>query len=349
MEVLQKAFRRFGAAALAAAFVVAPVGVAQASDRFVGDLVYCDQNANGIYDDDELPLDGVDVSVVCSNDSGQVCAVEMATTGEFDDSLDRLDPVANVYNEVCAALDPSIPDPFDPAQSSGRYLVEIGRRCPLLQFGPFTCEVSVDESTLPSECNVRVTPNPGFPADDGDGRFCVSGPFPEGQPLGDQGNCLAYPDPAPTGGAYHARFETFQDGDVCSLHNDFGYTPGARDFTTRTIGYWKTHPDAIAQFLPLEFCGETIDDVCDAVELLSLRGGGLENFTRQAVAAELNCSAFDCPADVMDLISEGSAACEAGGEFPFGAGGTVLDTYNNSGDELEDDLDAGPADPHFCQ
>jgi len=131
------------------------------------------------------------------------------------------------------------------------------------------------------------------------------------------------------------------------------------EFVTRTLGYWKNHPtvidgsfdgpDGFSSLLPQEFCGETVDQVCDAVELLSSRGGGINNFKRQAMAALLNCEAFGCPSNISDLIAEGSAAC-AGvpNGFDFGAAGATLDEYNNSGDDLDLPFQSPRALPKFC-
>ena len=67
-------------------------------------------------------------------------------------------------------------------------------------------------------------------------------------------------------------------------------------YPTRTIGYWKTHPQAVEAALhaaggSIDVCGNTVDNFCSAYDLLNLRGGGANNFLRQATAATLNCNA----------------------------------------------------------
>jgi hypothetical protein len=47
----------------------------------------------------------------------------------------------------------------------------------------------------------------------------------------------------------------------CSLYADFGYTPRVVVGPTRTPGFWKNHPDAIAKFLPVEYCGREVTTV----------------------------------------------------------------------------------------
>jgi len=119
---------------------------------------------------------------------------------------------------------------------------------------------------------------------------------------------------------------------------------------TRTPGFWKNHPAAVGQNLPVDFCGASITEVCDAVDLLSTKGGGLNQFTRHAVAAALNCNAFGCPDGIQDLLDEGNAACDTGdGDYDYGSTGTILDEFNNSGDSLPSGLDQSSADPHFCR
>jgi hypothetical protein len=102
-------------------------------------------------------------------------------------------------------------------------------------------------------------------------------------------------------------------------------------------------------FLPVEHCGDPVTTICDAVGLLSAKGGDFGNFARQSIAAQLNCAAFGCPADVQQAIDDGNAACDAGTSFPFGAMGTFLDGFNNSGDDIDHDLNVGSADPKFCK
>jgi hypothetical protein len=130
-------------------------------------------------------------------------------------------------------------------------------------------------------------------------------------------------------------------------------------FITRTLGYFKTHanvidgsfdgPGGFPSLLPQEFCGEAIVEACDAVEYLKTGGGGIDCFKRQGMAALLNCQAFGCPADTLDLIEAASEACGAGAEFDFGDACYALDDYNESGDDLDLPFQSPKADPKACK
>ena len=125
---------------------------------------------------------------------------------------------------------------------------------------------------------------------------------------------------------------------------------------SRTLGYWKNHPTVInnesgvltSSLLPLNFCGDTINEACDAVAYLRSKGGGIGNFKRQGMAALLNCEAFGCPQDIRDLISDGSAACASSSSFDFGAAGTTLDEFNNANDNVELPFQSPSAQPKYC-
>ena len=324
------------------------------ANKYVGDLVYCDVDANGIYDGSDYPLDDVEVRVVCSS-GATVCADLTTRTGELHSSVNT-----NNFEATCGSrVDYDVND----LVGSGRYLFEIlgthsGVGCanPVPSAPPFLCSVTVNPATLPADCMGLVTPKAGVLPEDGNGDldYCDAedGPFPEGQILGDNGSdpvaCEAFPSPGPGDGVHNALIDVGAET-RCALYNDFGYTPEPGSGATRTIGFWKTHPDAVAQFLPLEFCGEPVNEVCDAVELLSAKGGGFGNFSRQSVAAALNCSAFGCSADIQTAIADGNAACANEMSFPYGPVGTFLDNFNNSGDDIDHGLDVGNADPKFCK
>jgi hypothetical protein len=198
----------------------------------------------------------------------------------------------------------------------------------------------------------------GSPADgNGDGDWCdpEDGPFPEGQILGDssasQAACEAAPSPGPSDGV-HTTFSIPAPGQntVCSLYADFGYTPTPVSGATRTPGLWKTHPNAVAANLPISFCGRTVTQVCDAIGLAGQQGGGLNAFTRHAVSAALNCSAFGCSAEIQALLAEGNAACAANdASYDFGSAASVLDEFNNSGDAIPSGLEQEAANPKYCQ
>lgn len=336
--------RRSGAALLAAGLALLPARDALAND-WIGDLVYCDANANGSFDSGDYPLNGVSVRVVCER-NGSVCDDITTTSGAPDPSVG--DPTVSAFNRFCTNSTWNL---ADPSSWDGRYLVNANIGCRGLGH-PRRCTVTVDPTTVPADCNVLVTPQPGIPDDgNGDGDFCDAGdgPFPEGQPLGNaaiQGGCDAYPDPAPAAYQYTTILNRV---DECSLHNDFGFTaPSDEEFPSRTPGYWKNHPNAVALFLPVEHCGTQISAICDAVALLGAGGGGLEAFSRHSAAAQLNCAAYGCPAEIAALIDAGNAACAAGAPYDFGGAAATLDVYNNLGDELGDDPVPGGADPKFC-
>jgi hypothetical protein len=321
--------------------------------QFAGDLVYCDADANGVYDGADTKLDGVEVRVTCRDTAGTVCFDSTATTGVLHPSV----PAAEFDDKCGAAAGYSAVA----GELSGRYLVEIlgvtgavPGCAPYRGTMPFDCTVTVNEATLPASCNGLVTPVVGLPADgNGDADWCdpEDGPFPEGQILGDsslsQAACQAAPSAGPSDGVHHT-FHSL-DRTSCSLYADFGYTPRTESGPTRTPGFWKTHPSAIAQVLPIQFCGRTVTQVCEAVGLASQQGGGLNAFTRHATTAALNCKAFGCSAEIEALLADGNAACAAGdASFDYGGAASVLDEFNNSGDAFPTGLDQTPADPKFC-
>jgi hypothetical protein len=336
--------------ALAGGLVQTAVPAAHASN-FVGDLVYCDVDANGVFDGADYELDGVEVRVTCRDQEGVTCFDTTATTGVLHPSVDP------------AGLD-ILCGPVTGISSSdlhGRYVVETlgvnapGCVQPELHPGPYVCTVAVNEATLPETCDGLVTPVAGLPADTtGDGDWCdlEDGPFPEGQALGNQGmpgaTCEAAPSPGPSEGV-HRTLSAASPLTTCSLYADFGYRPRERGGATRTPGFWKNHPEATAALLPVELCGRMVTEVCDAVGLLSAQGGGLKAFTRHAVAASLNCAAFGCSADIAEVIAEGSAACARDAEYDFETAATLLDEFNNSGTMVLSGLDQSSADPELCR
>jgi hypothetical protein len=128
---------------------------------------------------------------------------------------------------------------------------------------------------------------------------------------------------------------------------------------TRTLGFWKNHPTVIdgsfdgpggvPSLLPLQFCGQTITMPCAAVAFLSQRGGALNAFQRQGMAALLNCSEFGCPPNILQVIQAGSSACATGSAtFDFGAAASTLDSFNGSGDNLNLPFQPPSAQPKFC-
>ena len=199
----------------------------QAHATFLGDLVYCDANANGEYDAGDTPLDGVDVNITCETTGGSQCAVIDTTTGGGPDlsALNQLDR----FPELCAD---STWNPANAAEFPGRYLGEVWDACHATDnVGPWVCTVTVDANTAPANCNVLVTPiQGGFPEDgnaDGDRCDAVDGPFPEGQLIGNApqyGGCAAAPDVAPGDGVYTIKLDSIYY-EHCDLHADFGFKP----------------------------------------------------------------------------------------------------------------------------
>jgi hypothetical protein len=344
-----RSFRALGWTAAAALAVAAPAS----ANQFVGDLVYCDQNANGIYDGTDTKLDGVEVHVTCRDTTGTVCFDSTATTGALHPSVS-----ASVFDGTCGAIAGYSAAAGDLA---GRYAVEIlgvngvvAGCASRLSTNPFQCSVTVNEATLPASCNGLVTPVVGLPADGNqDGDWCdpEDGPFPEGQILGDssvsQAACQAAPSPGPSDGVHVTVQSPLRTS--CSLYADFGYTPRPQGGPTRTPGFWKTHPIATASQLPIEFCGRTVTQVCDAIGLAGQQGGGLSAFTRHAVTAALNCKAFGCSSDVQDVLDAGNAACAAGDQaYDYSGAASFLDEFNNSGDALPTGFDQEAANPKYC-
>jgi hypothetical protein len=339
-------------AAAAAFFLATTLGASSHASQYVGDLVYCDVDSNGRFDGSDYKLNGVEVHVTCHDLNGTTCFDGATTTGALDETV-----TPSNFDQVCGA----VAGYSAAGDLSGRYLVEIlgvngaapGCLVPTAGQAPYLCTVTVNEATLPSTCNGLVTPVVGLPADgNADGDWCdpEDGPFPEGQILGDssssQAACQLRPSPGPSDGVH--RTITSGSNSTCSLYADFGYTPRPVSGPTRTPGFWKNHPDALAQFLPVSYCGRAVTQVCDAAGLLGQQGGGLNAFARHATAAQLNCEAFGCSADVAEVIAEGDAACAAHTDYDFGAAASLLDEFNNSGDALAATFEFGAANPKFC-
>jgi hypothetical protein len=128
---------------------------------------------------------------------------------------------------------------------------------------------------------------------------------------------------------------------------------------TRTPGFWGNHPEITSQFLNVEVCGVTIDnvtagDTSSAIEAIcsvgrdgQILGPQLTQLVRQCTAAALNIAAStegggNCSSESPNLDAQMAACCSAQsactGEAP--AGFTVnscielLDAFNNSVDTL---------------
>lgn len=129
---------------------------------------------------------------------------------------------------------------------------------------------------------------------------------------------------------------------------------------TRPAKFWRQYPAVITgtfdgssgagSLLPIDLCGAKIKNVCEAVVVMSLPGGGILQFAREAVAATLNCRAFkNCTPEVLDVIKAGSDACARGNRrFNYGAAGVALAHYNGSGASLPLPFNPGKAQPLYC-
>lgn len=218
---------------LLAAAVSLALAAPASANVFVGDLVYCDHNANGIYDGGDQPLDGVEISVVCTGADGEICAERTTETGELHESVNTY-----AFQDTCGGV--ATWNPYLEGPQSGRYLVEVlgnpdADGC--AGADPFICRVEV-LGGVPESCNVLVTPrHAGLPFDnDDDGLLCtpgVDGPFPEGQILGNNGvdpvacaidALVGKPNP---GDAIHFTADAGHGQDNCALYSDFGFTPSA--------------------------------------------------------------------------------------------------------------------------
>jgi hypothetical protein len=146
---------------------------------------------------------------------------------------------------------------------------------------------------------------------------------------------------------------------------------------TRTPGFWGTHPDITDQFLDVEVCGVTIDNVLagsqtSAIEAMCsvgrdsrILGPQLTQLVRQCTAAALNIASStagggNCSTTFPNLDKEFAACCSArsactgfpSDDFTVNSCIETLDAFNNSVDTLPPFgpfITPGPADPEACQ
>ncbi len=333
---------------------------APAGASFIGDLVYCDVDANGVYDEYDWPLSDVAVHVTCTaNDAtseGEVIVANDATVCYDAAFMTGADPSAvpnlGLFPEICG--DPANPpshatwNPSTEGAQPGRYLHEVWTACDGYP-GPWTCSVSVDFETLPLDCDEVVTPmldGPPYP-DLATGNFCEDGPFPEGQPLGNKEDCLNYPDLAPANELFTVIVDPI-DTDECNIHNDFGYTSAA-GFDGCTPGFWKQRHhfeywpiDPETSFNAIFQCDPALfDPEITLGEALRLKGGRLNKVGRHGTAAYLNwlTSGVDFPLSFEEIQL---AVCAGDVDF--------LVPYNELSDECpakEDSGDDPGNDPGF--
>ena len=316
---------------------------------FIGDLVYCDLNRNGVWEPGvgEPALNGVGVGVECRTPDQTVCFSGTTTTGTIHSSAAGL---LTFFNQICApsrTWDPS-------ADVAGRYLFEVFTACVAVGPGPWTCRVTVDQSTAPAGCLSLVTPLAVGPPTNanGDGDFCDpgDGPFPEGQPLGNMPQALGQnlqtceqrPDPAPGNGVFNVIVDPV-GGDDCSIYNDFGFAPRLEGCTP---GYWKQkqHFDSWPTgYTPTQ----TVESVFDVpafpklgdAKLLTALGfdGGstlkeaAQILLRAAVAAVLSSASpgINYPRSTADVISQVNAALASNSRNTMLTLASTLDKLNN--------------------
>jgi MYXO-CTERM domain-containing protein len=129
---------------------------------------------------------------------------------------------------------------------------------------------------------------------------------------------------------------------------------GGEGCLTRTPGYWGTHPEVTAEFLPVESCGLDLtntasatqgsitEDLCSVGNDHKVYGSPQEaQLVRQCAAAALNIEASHALGGSCEesLSSERFAECCAacgGGAADIAASGCIddLDDFNNSADTL---------------
>jgi hypothetical protein len=154
--------------------------------------------------------------------------------------------------------------------------------------------------------------------------------------------------------------------------------PGAGEgCLTRTPGFWGNHPAITSQFLNVEVCGVTIDnvlanDVTSAIEAIcsvgrdgQILGPQLTQLVRQCTAAALNIAASgegggNCSSEFPNLDAQMAACCGAQSActgdpsegFTVNSCIEILDAFNNSSDTLAPFgpfVSPGPADSSVCR
>jgi hypothetical protein len=321
-----------------------------ANATFIGDLVYCDLNRNGVYEPGvgEPALNGVGVSVVCRLPDQTTCFSGTTTTGTIHASAAGM---TDFFQQICAPSTTWDPD----NDITGRYLFEVFNDCYPAGPGPWTCTVTVNQATAPAGCLSLVTPLAVGPPTNanGDGDFCDSGdgPFPEGQPLGNMAQtfgqnvqtCEQQPDPAPGNGVFTVVVNPV-GGDDCALYNDFGFAPRLEGCTP---GYWK-QKQHFKSWVPTGYTTTlTIESVFDApafpklgsAKLLAALGwdggstlsGAAQILLRAAVAALLDAAHPDLnyPRTPAQIISQVNAALASNSRSQILALATTLDNLNN--------------------
>jgi hypothetical protein len=146
---------------------------------------------------------------------------------------------------------------------------------------------------------------------------------------------------------------------------------------TRTPGFWGNHPAITSEFLNVEVCGVTIDNVLansgtSAIEAIcsvgrdgKILGPQLTQLVRQCTAAALNIAASsegggNCSSEFPNLDAQMAACCGAESActgspspgFTVNSCIEILDAFNNSSDTLppfDPFVSPGPADSSVCR
>ena len=142
---------------------------------------------------------------------------------------------------------------------------------------------------------------------------------------------------------------------------------------TRTPGFWGNRPDVTSNYLDIEVCGNTLDNVGDgstssAIEAICSVGKDHKQFdspqeaqlVRQCTAAALNLAVTEDEGGFCGDSIEGSfaACCGADSTCTGGVGGpsvneciSILDEFNNQLDTLDSDVFSGlgRADSRNCR
>jgi hypothetical protein len=159
--------------------------------------------------------------------------------------------------------------------------------------------------------------------------------------------------------------------------DDVVCTAPGRGCVTRTPGFWGNHPAITSQFLDVEVCGVTLNNVdagspSSAIEAIcsvgrdgKVLGPQLTQLVRQCTAAALNIAASaegggNCSTNFPNLTNQMANCCSAesvctgfpNDNFTVNSCIEILDAFNNSIDTLEPFgpfVTPGPADSSVCR
>ncbi len=325
---------------------------------FTGDLVFCDTNRNGIYEPTlgETGIDGVTVRMVCRDRNGVQCLDRTTITGQTTTA--EVGGLGNFYN-LCGPL--LAYDPLDPNDVKGRYLFNpwlingAGDGCAQSP-APWACEITVDQTTLPPDCDELITPIEGVRPLDGnlDADFCdaADGPFPEGQVLGNLDGtftCEERPDNALETGKYLPLLRS----ENCAVPNDFAFGPAGGvcgndqiegneqcDGTDAGSCLGSCEPDCTCS----PVCGDDVingSEICDGAQTGTCLGG-----------CEIDCT---CSPVCGDGVVNGTESCDGSadsscpGECQSDCSCPLCGDNVREGNEQCDGTDDGQCTAGACQ